>query len=100
MVKKKVIQAKDDTCIRSHLDSLVESLSGSKSKNISHRAVFIMSVHLIDVDDNLKRFCRINGINISYCGYMATFFKGDKDKLLLLKEKLPENQQDCTIIRV
>lgn len=100
MKKKSTILERNGMQIESHLDTLVECLSESDSKYIPSEPTHILSVHLIETNNAIKAFCKKHSISVSYCGYMATCFKGHKEDLLKLRGLLPENKQDCHVSRL
>ncbi|EBF4218935.1 hypothetical protein FH403_11820 [Salmonella enterica] len=100
MKKKTTVLGSSEVPEESRLDTLVECLSESRVKYIPSEPTHILSVHLIETNNAIKAFCKTHGVVISYCGYMATCFKGNKDDLIKLRELLPENKQDCHVSRL
>ncbi|EIR0277844.1 hypothetical protein LI811_002079 [Salmonella enterica] len=97
---KKTVLEKNEVQNGSRLDTLLDLLSESRAKSIPSEPTHILSVHLIEINNAIKVFCKTHGVSITYCGYMATCFKGHKNDLLKLRDILPENQQDCHVSRL
>lgn len=94
---KKAYTLKNPSQYSNRLDALIKALSESKKFDDDFSDNYMISIHLIEISDHIKSFCKLSNIQITYCGYMETCFKGRKESLGELIYHLPENKRDTPI---
>ncbi|ECD6340843.1 hypothetical protein E2M60_05175 [Salmonella enterica subsp. enterica serovar Newport] len=78
------------------LDILISRLvQKSAGKCRSRRQIYGFRVYILDINEEMRMFCRKERISIGYARFMETEFRGEKDLLIVfVKRFFPAMQEN------